>query len=166
MARKRRAILLIAAAAFALMQIIPAAPSIDNPPSDTARGFDTVMKPSATVASVLRRACYDCHSHETRWPWYSYVAPVSWPIRHHVANGRRALNFSEWLRPGEKEFTEWSSLEEICHSIRDGSMPMPSYLPFHPEAALSKSEKEMVCAWVDRALARGSAFAAGPSAIQ
>ena len=84
---------------------------------------------SPEVADLARRACYDCHSNETVWPWYSYVAPISWRVTDHVNHGRRHLNFSEWN-------TSQEDLNDILASVKGEEMPLEDYLWLHPEAVL------------------------------
>ena len=145
--------LLLLAAVAVLIQFIPAPPKT-NPQSDPARTFAAVMKPPAAVQNIFHRACFDCHSNETIWPWYAHVAPVSWPVRKHVENGRKHINFSEWLKPGETSFSNWSDLEDICKAVRDKTMPLPYYDWLHPQAKLSAEDRLAVCEWVDDAISR------------
>jgi uncharacterized membrane protein len=147
---KKKILLTIPLLAIAL-QFVPA-PAKTNPPVDPTRSFDTVMKPPPEVRDILRRACYDCHSDETKWPWYADVAPVSWPVRKHVVDGRRHLNFSQWLKAGETKYTTWSDFEEIGISVLDKSMPIPGYDLMHPEAKLTQAERELIAKWVDTAI--------------
>ncbi|MBM3783608.1 MAG: heme-binding protein [Acidobacteria bacterium] len=146
-------IALLLAALFAVLQFVPAAPPKSNPSFDAAKSFEAVMRPPGDVLATLRRACFDCHSNETRWPAYSYVAPVSWLVQNHVADGRRHLNFSEWLLANETGFSDWSGFEKVCTEVRTGAMPMPGYVSLHPDAALSEADSKTVCAWVDSKLA-------------
>jgi hypothetical protein len=146
--------LVVLAVLFLLIQFFPA-PSRSNPHTDPARTFAAVMKPPQAVQDVLSRACFDCHSHETNWPWYADIAPISWLIRSHVEEGRRHLNLSEWLKSGETAFSNWSDLEDICKSVRDNRMPLPYYDWLHPKAKLTNTDRQTVCAWVDAAIARG-----------
>jgi len=140
--------LLLGAAGLAVViQLFPA-PAKTNPATDPARTLAAAMRPPDGVQEILRRACFDCHSNETVWPWYADVAPVSWLTRKHVVDGRRHLNFSEWLRTGEREFARWSEFEDICSVVRDKSMPVAGYDWLHPEAKLSDGERAQVCAWV------------------
>ncbi|MDM8531289.1 heme-binding domain-containing protein [Anaerolineales bacterium HSG25] len=90
---------------------------------------------SAETADLARRACYDCHSNETVWPWYSKIAPVSIFVATHVDNGRQSLNFSEWDKDNK-------DADEAMEEIREDKMPLASYLPLHPEADLTPAEKE------------------------
>jgi hypothetical protein len=99
----------------------------------------------AEVAALLRGACYDCHSYETRWPWYSRVAPFSWQITHHVVEGRRELNFSDW--PVVDFDAQDLLLREIVDELRDGAMPPRSYRLAHAEARLTPEQVDSVLAW-------------------
>jgi Haem-binding domain len=94
-------------------------------------------------AQVLVRACANCHSNHTDWPWYSHVAPVSWWIERHVREGRERLDFSEW-----ESYSAWQrrdKLESICGLISTRRMPPPLYRYMHPEAEVSETEKTTVC---------------------
>ncbi|HEX6850599.1 MAG TPA: heme-binding domain-containing protein [Candidatus Polarisedimenticolaceae bacterium] len=125
------------AAAFVAMQLVPV--SRENPPVE-----EDVAAP-AEVASILRRSCYDCHSHETRWPWYSRVAPVSWLVASDVRDGRRHLNLSRWNRlDGDKRA---HALEEIVEVVTEGEMPIRAYLLTHPGAELTAADVETIRAW-------------------
>jgi hypothetical protein len=96
-------------------------------------------------AQVLVRACGNCHSNHTDWPWYSHVAPVSWWVEQHVHEGRERLDFSEW-----ETYSPWQrrdKLESICGLISTGRMPPPLYRYMHSEAQLSETEKTAVCSW-------------------
>ena len=95
------------------------------------------------VKAILQRSCYDCHSNETEWPWYSRVAPMSWLVVKHVRDGRRHLNFSEWeaLRA-----MGWIR-EEIHEEIEEGKMPMKSYLLLHPDATVTAEELAVLKGW-------------------
>jgi hypothetical protein len=97
-------------------------------------------------AQVLVRACGNCHSHHTEWPWYSKVAPDSWWIERHVRDGRNRMDFSEWEKYSPLQRRD--QLESICGLISTGRMPPRLYKAMHPEANLSEGEKKAVCAWV------------------
>ena len=96
---------------------------------------------------VLARACADCHSDHTDWPWYSRVAPVSWWIAHHVREGRQSLDFSEWEKYSDEQKRD--KLESICGVIATGRMPPELYNLMHPGAKVTKKDKETVCQWVE-----------------
>jgi hypothetical protein len=97
-------------------------------------------------AQVLVRACGNCHSNHTDWPWYSHVAPVSWWIAGHVREGRERLDFTEWETYSPRQ--RRNKLESICGLISTGRMPPRLYGSMHPEAKLTETEKKAVCAWV------------------
>jgi hypothetical protein len=99
----------------------------------------------APVASVLRRACYDCHSNETVWPWYSRLAPVSWLLYRDVTEGRRHLNFSEWDRVDAGRRTR--KLRAVEEEIDAGDMPPWFYLPMHATARLTEADKQALKSW-------------------
>lgn len=126
-----------AVVALAGMQFIPVDRS--NPP------VTSEIPASAAVDSVIRRACYDCHSNQTVWPWYSRVAPVSFLVARDVHQGRRHLNFSTW---GDYDTAKQSKLvREIWKQVSTGEMPMTIYLPMHPQARLSAQDKAVFEAW-------------------
>lgn len=97
------------------------------------------------VHAILRRACYDCHSNETRWPWYSRVAPVSWLVARDVARGREDLNLSEW--PVFDFEAQEHALADIVKQIDRKKMPLPIYVVMHPEAKLSEAERARLLDW-------------------
>lgn len=99
------------------------------------------------VLSTLRSSCYDCHSNETRWPWYSRVAPVSWWIARHVREGRQRLNFSTWA--GMSGEDEERAREDIWEAVERGSMPLSDYLRMHPEAVLTDPQMEALRRWAE-----------------
>ena len=94
---------------------------------------------------ILRRACYDCHSNETVWPWYSRVAPVSWLVASDVYEGREHLNFSIWNEYPDERRTKLRM--EISKEVREGEMPPFQYVPAHPEAKLSEQDQGVIHAW-------------------
>ena len=103
----------------------------------------------ADVRAVLRRACYDCHSNETVWPWYSRVAPVSWLVASDVHEARKKLNFSTWDEYSAKR--QMRKLAEIAEEVADGEMPLWSYVVVHRNAALSPEDGALLKAWTERA---------------
>jgi hypothetical protein len=132
---KRLALLLMFA--FVLIQFIP----VDR----TNPSVETEVPATPEVREVLRRACYDCHSNETVWPWYSRIAPVSWLIARDVHEGRDDLNFSTWNRLSSKK--QLKALRESWEEVQEGEMPPWFYLPPHPEAYLSDSDRTLLRTW-------------------
>jgi hypothetical protein len=139
-ARWRRIVARLLAAlalVFVVLQFFPAERT--NPPV-----ISEVEAPAA-VQAILERSCYDCHSNETRWPWYSRVAPFSWWLADHVEHARRDLNFSVWpvydFDAQEIEFVD------IREEVESGGMPLRSYLLAHPSARLSEADRRVLVEW-------------------
>ncbi len=126
------------AALFILIQLVPYGRQHTNPP--------VVQEPqwaSPQAREVARRACFDCHSNETVWPWYSHIAPVSWLVQHDVDEGRSRLNFSDWNGAVHGERGEaGEAAEEIGKVLKRGEMPPAVYLIQHPSAKLSEADKQ------------------------
>lgn len=100
-----------------------------------------------SVSNILKSACYDCHSNETNYPWYAYIAPVSWLINRDIRLGRGNLNFSEW--ESQNKMDKAKILGEIAEEVEIGNMPMPIYVLMHPEAKLSVQDRELLIKWSD-----------------
>lgn len=127
-----------------------AAAQLVRPPRDNPPVTGDLAAPS-DVQALLRRACYDCHSHETVWPWYAGVAPVSWLVAHDVDEGRRKLDFSTWTAygPGKRAKKLRASAKELA----EGEMPPWQYRLVHPEARLADAERAQLLAWIAREVA-------------
>ena len=126
--------------ALVVAQVVPYGRDHTNPPLAAEPHWD-----SSATRALAQRACFDCHSNETRWPWYSHVAPSSWLLQNHVDEGRRALNFSEFQKPFE-------DAHEAGQTVRDRSMPPRSYLVLHPEARLSAAERQQLANGLDASI--------------
>jgi hypothetical protein len=122
-------------------------PARTNPPVDPQKEITAHMQVDPAVMATLSRACNDCHSNRTEWPWYSNVAPVSWLVAHDVNDGREELNFSEWGASKEKE--PGKLLGKICSEVTEGEMPMATYTLIHPQAKLTREEVQNVCRWTN-----------------
>jgi hypothetical protein len=128
---------------FIVIQFVPV--SRTNPP------VQGEFRGSTEVVSVLRRACYDCHSNETVWPWYSRVAPLSWVIAHDVNVGREELNFSTWNQLSIEK--QAKAMKESWKEVAEGEMPTWYYVVLHPEARLSANDQSVLQAWAGSAAA-------------
>jgi hypothetical protein len=106
---------------------------------------------SPAVEDILRSACYDCHSNETRWPWYGDVAPFSWLIDHDVTEGRRRLNFSYWAEYASDPGTLSQKLDQISHAVASGEMAPWYYRVLHPGARLSAAQRGTLIDWATHA---------------
>ena len=123
--------------AFIGIQFIPAERT--NPP------VTGEIDAPAEVKEIFMRSCYDCHSNETVWPWYSYIAPASWLLAGDVGDGRAGLNFSEWN--GYDEKSKQKKIKETWEEVKEGAMPQVYYTIMHPEAKLSDADKEIIRKW-------------------
>jgi hypothetical protein len=122
-------------------------PAKTNPVVNPATTIEAHAQVPSEVTAILQRSCGDCHSHQTRWPWYSQVAPVSWFVIDHVNHGRKHLNLSDWARYNRREAEEL--LDGICKTTKTGLMPLSSYLLLHRDAKLSQADVKALCEWTD-----------------
>ena len=134
-------IVAIGAALFLLIQIIPIGPQRTNPPVVAEPKWD-----SPQTRALAKRACFDCHGNEIKWPWYSYIAPVSWLLANDVLKGRAAFNFSDW-HAGDMNSAVMAA------QINRGRMPLPQYLWMHPPARFTDAEKKQLIAGLTATLA-------------
>jgi hypothetical protein len=137
MSRRIRVAVFAVTVALAALQLIPVDRS--NPP------VEGEIQVSAPVAEILRQSCYDCHSNGTIWPWFAYVAPVSWFISHDVHEGRSKLNFSTWNRLDDSRRS--GRIHDIWDEASQGEMPLRQYLVMHPAARLSPEDLDVLRAW-------------------
>ena len=125
-----------------LIQVVPYGHSHTNPPVRKEPAWD-----SPETGQLFHRACYDCHSNQTVWPWYAHVAPMSWLLQRDVDGGRSHLNFTEWDKPQRHA-------KDVDEEVMKGEMPPWFYLPMHPAARLNATDKQ--------ALIDGAAKSLGP----
>lgn len=138
MSRKGIVLLLLAAIA-AIAQLLP--PIVrDNPP------VSAEITATPEVHRILRRSCYDCHSNETRWPWYSYVAPASWLLAADVRDARTRMNFSTWTHAASPEVDCYFK-RRIAERAANGEMPPMRYRLLHPLAAVIEEETALLRKW-------------------
>ena len=130
-------VLLVGAQAFRIDKSVP---EIEN-----EKDFISVTMPSAEIEALLKKSCYDCHSNQTTYPWYTEIAPVSWWIKHHINEGREELNFSEWADYSERRKDH--KLKECVEMVQENEMPMSSYTLLHHDAELTTKQKEDLIAW-------------------
>jgi hypothetical protein len=126
-----------------LIQFLPYGHDHTNPPVTAEPQWD-----SPQTRDLVARACYDCHSNQTLWPWYSNIAPVSWLIQHDVGEGRSRLNFTEWNRPQR-------GTEDAARQVQRGAMPQSYYVMMHPAANLTPPEKQALIQGLQASLGGG-----------
>ena len=140
----KRAILFLIAAGiilFGLIQLVPYGRNHSNPPVVREPNWD-----SPQTRQLAERACFDCHSNQTVWPWYTNIAPFSWLIQNDVDEGRQRLNFSNYT--GVRE------LDEVSEVVLEGKMPPLQYLLIHPNANLNSQEKQLLAGGLAASLAQ------------
>jgi hypothetical protein len=123
-------------------------PDRNATPVDPQQDLLSVASPPDQVASLIRSSCYDCHSNQTNYPWYSNISPVSWYLNQHISKGKEEVNFSEYgsLEKADKIRV----LDEFYEVLEGGDMPLPSYTLIHREARLSKEEIDALCSWSEQ----------------
>lgn len=126
-----------------LIQFLPYGHDHTNSPVTAEPQWD-----SQQTRDLATRACYDCHSNQTSWPWYSNIAPISWLIQHDVEDGRSRLNFTEWNRPQRET-------EDAARQVQRGAMPQWYYVLLHPTANLTPSEKQALIQGLQASLSGG-----------
>ncbi len=129
----------VGAAIFVGLQFVPVAGIGVNPPQQFK------LDAPLNVEAILRKACMDCHSNETRWPWYAKLAPGSWLMARDVKKGRSRMNMSEWGDADESE--RKIDRENAWDQVKADQMPPWFYLPTHPDARLSDAEKALLKGW-------------------
>lgn len=140
-----RKILIVVVVILAVIQFI-------RPPRNTegtvsANGIRNVVNVPDSVSLILAKACFDCHSNNTRYPWYSNVQPVGWWLDRHITDGKKELNFSEFASyTGRRQANKLSRISEV---VSEGDMPLKSYRLIHRDARLSDNEKKLLIRWAD-----------------
>ena len=122
---------------FLAFQLVPI--DRENPP------VETEIPAPPEVRQVLERACYDCHSNESQWPWYGYVAPASWLVAYDIEEAREHMNFSTWNRYDREE--QLHLIEEVWEEVDEGEMPPFFYTPLHSHANLDANDRDLLRAW-------------------
>ena len=133
-------ILLVLLALFVIIQFFRI--DRDTPERQAKNDFLVLTNAPSEVSVIMKNACYDCHSYETDYPWYSQIAPISWLLNDHVVEGREHLNFSEWGTYSAKKADH--KLEECFEEVDEGEMPLKGYTLMHGDAKLSTEEKNVL----------------------
>ena len=113
-----------------------------------ATDMAAMYKMPDTVQAILKTACYDCHSNNTNYPWYTYVQPVGWMLANHIRNGKEELNFSEFGSYTARR--QRSKLKAIANQVKDGDMQLYSYTIMHKSARLTEEQKQLIIEWAQK----------------
>ena len=152
MSRRLKQAAVVFVAVFAAAQLV--GPERENPATDVSRTIQAQVGTANGLVAVLDRACGDCHSNATVWPWYTHIAPASWLMAYGVKKGRKAVNFSEWATYSAEQ--QRLLLAVSCDDATSGKMPGP-YTLLHPETRLSARDIETICAATHHAEAKAPA---------
>ena len=120
-----------------------------SPDTDHLTLFLTETNPPEEVKAILKTSCFDCHSNQTRYPWYNNIAPVSWWLDGHIEEGKEHFNVSDWANYSGKKKDH--KLEEVIETVEEGEMPLDSYTWTHEEARLTDAQRDAVMAWAQQA---------------
>lgn len=140
--KKSRVLLLIVVVLLGIQAIRP---NRTVPEVDPSKDFVAIYPGEPEIEQMFKDACYDCHSYETKYPWYSEIAPLSWILQDHVNHGRGHLNFNEWGNRGKAKRSH--ALEEMVEETMDGEMPLKPYANMHPEAQLTAEQRKQLASW-------------------
>jgi hypothetical protein len=143
-ARRARRALVVFLVGFIGIQFVR--PERTNPPFSAAASL--LAKTPPEITALLDRSCRDCHSNDSRWPWYSNVAPASWLVARDVRQAREHVNFSEWVAYSSDDQDKF--LGAMCKLATRGRMPLPPYVLIHRSAKLSPADITALCAWSDK----------------
>ncbi len=116
-----------------------------NTSNDTTKDISKTYVVPENVKAILTKACNDCHSNSTRYPWYAEIQPVSWWLGNHIKDGKRHLNFNEF--DGYRIARQYEKLEECIKEVKEGGMPLSSYTLIHRDAILTDAEKKIFFDW-------------------
>ena len=133
-----------------IIQFIRPAPGSNNGSVNNQNDIITDLNVPSDVAGILKTSCYDCHSNNTRYPWYAEIQPFGWLLVKHVRDGKKDLNFSEFTSYPKRR--QLSKLKAIQNSIKDGSMPLSSYTLLHKEARISEAHKRLMIEWTTKTI--------------
>lgn len=142
-------ILIVLAVIFIAIQFIPSGIPENNPDDKNSIVHSNLI--AGPVLEQIRKSCFDCHSNQVQFPWYSKLAPTSWLLANHISEGRSHLNFSEWEAYSNRE--KIGLLEEIKDEVGSGKMPLKSYLLIHKDAKLNSEDISALLKWADEATA-------------
>jgi hypothetical protein len=145
MVKVLKILFIILVIALIVVQFVP-----NKMPGNRVAGKDDLIKSGVlpeNISTILRTSCYDCHSNQTSFPWYSKVAPASWLLAMDIREGRDNLNFSDWGSYNKRK--QIKHLRKIKEEVSSGEMPLKKYLIIHRNAKLSPEQKSAVISWTE-----------------
>jgi hypothetical protein len=145
MKKALKIIAILVVLSFIVIQFIR--PDFTNPPVNQAETLDSATEVPENVKAILKRSCADCHSNETKYPWYSKIQPSAWFLKDHIDEGRREMNLSVWKTYEPRR--QRKKLSEICEQVQSKEMPLPSYLWIHWDSKMSDEDIKTLCDWTE-----------------
>lgn len=139
----KKKILIIIIIIISVIQFIPVDKT--NPPVDSQKDYFSIVNLPENVKNILKKSCFDCHSNETVYPWYSNVAPISWFLKNHINEGREHVNFSEWGNYSAEK--QKNIVEDCAEEISENEMPLSTYTLLHSDAKLDKEKLQILSLW-------------------
>jgi hypothetical protein len=143
----KRKILLVIVIILVAIQFIRPSRNVAPEGAVQANDINKTVAVPADVQKILEVSCYDCHSNNTHYPWYTNIQPVGWWMQNHVNEGKHRLNFNEFTTYNEKQKDR--KMKGVAESVENGSMPLPSYLIIHKDAKLSDDQKKRLIQWAE-----------------
>lgn len=131
--------------AFIIIQFFKPDRNINTTPDAVKNDISAVMHVPADVQLILQTSCYDCHSNNTKYPWYANVQPVAWWLNHHIEEGKHEINFNEFATYRIRR--QYRKMQEIVEQVQEGEMPMSSYTLIHGDASLNETQKTSLVNW-------------------
>ncbi len=140
-----KVIAIVLVAGFVVIQFVR--PDFTNLPITQADTLEANLQVPENVQTILNRSCADCHTNNTKYPWYSYIQPSAWFLANHIEEGRGQVNFSTWKTlPAAKQRRK---LAQVCEQVQSKEMPLPSYLWIHRDAQMSDADIKTLCDWTE-----------------
>jgi hypothetical protein len=135
---------------FIALQLVRPAKNIHPEPGAVEKDISTVFPVPDRINNILKTSCADCHSNNTRYPWYARIQPLAWWLNNHVEEGKDELNFNEFASYRPRR--QYHKLEEIIEQVKEGEMPLKSYTLIHQNAKLNESQREELSSWANALL--------------
>lgn len=145
MNKKIKIFLLILLGAFIIIQFFHPAKNINAGPEAIAKDISTVFSIPDSVKNILQTSCYDCHTNNTKYPWYAAIQPAAWWLNDHIEEGKKELNFNEFASFRIRR--QYKKLDEIIKEVEEDEMPLSSYTLIHTDAKLSSEQKKTLTDW-------------------
>ncbi len=136
--------------AFIIIQFFHPQKNNDSSAGALTNDISKVLPVPDKVQTILKTSCYDCHSNNTRYPWYAAIQPVAWWLNNHIEEGKKEINFNEFASYTLRR--QYKKLEEIIKQVKEDEMPLGSYTLIHRDAALSKDQKLALTSWSGTAM--------------